>query len=582
MALVELRAANLALLRAVRVTPGATLTALTGETGSGKTLCITALRLALGARIEADLIRAGADTGTATSVFDEVPGAARALLEAHGIPDDDLLTLCREVSRSGRGTSRVNGALVSTATLRAIGEALIEVTAQGESQRLLRPARQRALLDAFGGEPITSSRTAVAEAVLGWREADAALAQAISAAAATAADLADAETLAAELRPLQLRPGEDAELVGECRRLRAAVALQAAMEGVRHACGGGDDALGAADTLAAARAAGGPIMGVDAAVDLVLDGCAAAVEELRDLAARARTVAAGIEVDAGRLGELEERLELLERVRRRFGGSLAAAVAALDAAERTLAAAAAGSGSIAATTAARDARRLEAGQAAARLSGLRATAAKRLERTVTEELRRLRLPKARFRVVLGRRPDPAGVIIDGEAVTCTPEGVDAVEFRFTASADGVPLPLDEGASGGELSRVALALRAVTALADDCLTLVLDEVDTGLGGETAARVGETLASIGRTRQVLVVTHRAEIAARAGHHVLLSRREGAGGAEAVATSLTEEARPAEIARLMSGRITAAATARATELLAEGGQVDAGERLPTMGRR
>jgi DNA repair protein RecN (Recombination protein N) len=582
LALVELRATNLALLGAVRVAPGPELTVLSGETGSGKTLCITALRLALGVRIEGELIRTGAEAASATAVFDEIPDAARALLECHGVPEDELLTLSRELSRAGRGACRLNGALVSMGTLRAVGEALVEVTAQGESHRLLRPARQRALLDAFGGDAIAACRTAMATAVLSWREADAALERAVAGAAASAGELADARALAAELRPMRLRRGEDLELTAECRRLRSAAALQAAMETVHSACMGGDDASGAADAVAAARAAGRSVAGVDAGVDAVFDSCAVAVEQLRDLGARARTVASSTEVDATRLCALEERLDLLERVRRRFQGSLEGAIAALDAAEQVIDASEAGDGAVNAATAASEARLLEAGEVAARLSQLRTAAAARLERAVTEHLRRLRLPRARFRCVLGRLPDASGVRVDGETVACTTEGVDTVEFRFAAAADGVPLPLDEGVSGGELSRVALALRAVVALADDCPTVVLDEVDTGLGGETAARVGETLATIGRRRQLLVVTHRAEIAARARHHVLLSRREGRGGAEAVATRLAEHERPGEIARLMSGRVTEAAVARATELLAEGGQVAASETLPTMAHR
>lgn len=580
--LVELRATNLALLGSARVAPGPELTVLTGETGSGKTLCITALRLALGARVDGELIRMGAEVATVTAVFDAVPDDARSLLESHGVPDDDLLTLCRELSRTGRGACRINGALVSIGTLRAVGEALVEVTAQGESHRLLRPARQRALLDAFGGEVIGRGRTDVAAAVLRWREAEDALQKAAGGAASSAAELATASALVADLGPLRLRPREDVELAVECRRLRAAAALRAAMEGVHTACVGGDDAPGAADVLAAAAVAAGAVAGVDAEVDAVVGACGLAVEQLRDLGAQARTTASTIELDAGRLAEVEERLDVLERVRRRFGGSLEAAMSAQENAERLISLAEAEGDSVIAATTVRDARRIEAADAARRLSQLRAEAAMRLERAVTQHLRRLRLPRARFRTVLRRVPDETGVPLDGELVSCTTEGVDAVEFRFTASSDGVPLPLDEGVSGGELSRVALALRAVVALSDDCPTVVLDEVDTGLGGETAARVGETLASIGSRRQLLVVTHRAEIAARGRHHVVLSRRESAAGAEAEARILTDDERPAEIARLMSGRMTAAALARATELLAEGRQ-DAGcETLPTMAQR
>jgi DNA repair protein RecN (Recombination protein N) len=167
-------------------------------------------------------------------------------------------------------------------------------------------------------------------------------------------------------------------------------------------------------------------------------------------------------------------------------------------------------------------------------------------------------------VVLRRTSDEAGIELDGARVECGPEGVDTVELRLGTNRDEVPLPLDEGVSGGELSRLGLALRAVVADTDDCPTLVLDEVDTGLGGETAARVGEVLAAVARRRQVLVITHRPEIAAPATRQLTVVKRERAGGTEASVTPVEGEDRVREVARLMSGTPTAAALARARELL------------------
>src|SRR5205807_480976 len=339
------------------------------------------------------------------------PAAVRELCLGQGITVEELITLSREIPVSGRGSCRVNGSLVSIATLREIGEQLVEITAQGESHRLLRPAWQRRLLDALGGEAVAAGRP-------------------------IATATGDAEL---------------ATLVGDAEE---------------------------------------------------------AISVLSDLGRRARRLAALCEVDDRRLAAVEERLDVLERVRRRHGGSLEAALERLAEAAALVDAAGGGRGA-GALAAEVEASRSRAAAAAEALSRARRTAAAALERAVTAELRRLRLPNARFRVVLQRTPDEAGLEVDGARVACGSEGVDGVEFRLGANRDEVPLPLDEGVSGGELSRLGLALRAVVADADDCPTLVLDEVDTGLGGDTAARVGEVLATVARRRQVLVVTHRPEI-------------------------------------------------------------------------
>jgi DNA repair protein RecN (Recombination protein N) len=568
MPLVELRIANLAVVRSARLElgPGG-LVALTGETGAGKTVCIAALRLVLGGRFDPELVRAGCDAGSVAAVFDGVPEEVAARLDALGVPGDDLLTLSRELPRGGRGACRVNGALVSASTQREIGEALVEVTGQGESHRLLRAPRQRDLLDAFGGQAVLALRTSTAAAVRRWRDAEDALARATQSAAVGAVELERARELVADLSTLDLRAGEDEELAAERLRLRHAAALAAAAEAVHAAAQGDDDSPGAADLLAAAVEQGRALRGVDSAVDGLVADADDLVERVRDLAASARRCAGGFVLDEGRLAAVEERLDVLDRVKRRHGGSIAAALGSLDDALALCATADAGTGGLQRLQAEVEACRAEAGEVALRLSEARSRAAARLEKETTARLRLLRLPHGRLRVVLSRTPDPEGVPVDGATVACSATGLDEIEFRLATARDGMPLPLAQGPSGGELSRLALALRAVVAVADDSPTLVLDEVDTGVGGETAARVGEVLAAIGETRQVIVITHRAEIAARAGWHLRVVKDERAGHPETTVAAVAAEERVAEMARLMSGRSTAAALARARELIEEG---------------
>jgi DNA repair protein RecN (Recombination protein N) len=569
MPLVELRIANLAVVRSARLELGAGggLVALTGETGAGKTVCVGALRLVLGGRFDPELVRTGCDAASVAAVFDDVPDEVRERLDGLGIPDDDLLTLSRELPRSGRGACRVNGALVSASTLRELGEALVEVTGQGESHRLLRPARQRDMLDAFGGASLLELRAATTAAVRRWREAEDALTRATESARSDAAEVERARDLVAELAPLALRIGEDAELAAERLRLRHAAGLAAAAEAVHTACQGSDDALGAADLLAAAAEEGRGLRGVDPSVDGLVADADDLVERLRDLAAGARRCADGFVVDEGRLAAVEERLDVLDRVKRRYGGSIEAALDMLASAVELCASADAGAGGLGRLQAAVAERRRDVAAAAERLSAARARAAARLEKEVTARLRQLRLPHGRLRVVIGSTPDPEGLDVEGRRVACGPTGFDDVEFRLATARDGVPLPLAQGPSGGELSRLALALRAVVALADDSPTLVLDEVDTGVGGETAARVGEVLAAIGETRQVVVITHRAEIAARGTGHLRVTKDERDGTPQTAVAVVDGEERVTEIARLMSGRTTEAAMARARELLEEG---------------
>ncbi len=561
MGLAELRIDGLVVMRRATVTPGSGFSVLTGETGAGKSVCIAALRLALGGRAEGDLISPGCDKARVAAVFDAVSDEVRERLEVAGIdPGDDVLTLARELVREGRGTCRINGALVSLAVMRDIGDLLVDVTAQGASQRVVRGPWQRDLLDTCGGAQLRAARKATAAAVSAWHEAQAAMASARRLADSGAAEIARARDTITDLDPIHLRLGEDAELAAEVMLLRAAAAVTAGAAAL-HSAAAGDG--GAADIVAAAMAQLSDNAGIDVVDDLV-GSAADIVERLRDLGVVARRTAEAVVHDDARLASVEERLDVLARVRRRFG-SIDEAITALRSAEELVDAAAGGADLEAlenAAAAAADA----AGRGATELSAARRLAARTLEKAVGAELAGLEMADARFRVTLTTSPDSAGVLHDGVRVRCSLHGIDDVQFRLATNAGAIPVPLDEGPSGGELSRLALALRAVTA-SEDAATVVLDEIDTGVGGETAARIGDLLSRTAQAQQVIAVTHRPEIAARATTHLLAVKATAAGVTTTEVTEVTGAERIDEMARLMSGRVTAAARARAAELLEEG---------------
>jgi DNA repair protein RecN (Recombination protein N) len=560
--LVEVRIRDLAVFEEAVVPFADGFTALTGETGAGKSVCITALRLALGGRPDGDPIRAGAAAARVSAVFDEVPASVHRRLSEIGVPSDELTTLSREITRAGRGSCRINGALVSQAVLREVGETLAEITLQGASQRLLERGRQRDLLDLAAST--LELREQVRQAVGSWRAAQASVDEVRRRQAAGAAEVDAARLVIADLSPLALVPGEDDRLAAERLRLRNAAALLAASAALRRAAAGDEESPGAADLLAGALETAVSLEGVDPALDRLATEAADLLDRLRELGASARGHAGGIGLDEARLAEVEERLDILSRVRRRHG-SIEQAVEALESASELLAAGEDGGARLGAAELDLAEARTHARDLAVQLSEQRRQAARRLEREVESALRLLELPLARLRVAIERRSDPDGVEVGGALVHCGPTGIDEIEVRLSTNRGAAPAALDQGPSGGELSRLVLALSACVTETGSPL-LVLDEVDSGIGGETAARVGDLLAAAGGQRQVVAVTHRAEIAARAGGHLVVRKQDTGRGSVARIEPVDGERRVEEIARLMSGRVTDAALSRAVELRGE----------------
>jgi DNA repair protein RecN (Recombination protein N) len=531
---------------------GSGLAVLTGETGAGKSIILDALGLALGARGERGLVRAGAAQGSVAATFRLDAGhPARLLLDAHGLGGDDGLVLRRVIGADGRSRAFVNDQPVGTALLREIGERLVEVHGQLEQQSLLTPSSHRRLLDAVGAldaELAAVGEAAAARTAARGRAAE--LRRMVEAAALEQDELRHRER---ELADLAARPGEEDELaVRRSRLMQRGRLIEALSEALAAVAGSG----GAVERLAAAERRLSRAAGLDAAL-LAPGGeaIARAAVETAEAETALRQALAGLADGEEGQERLEERLFALRAAARKHRVTVDGLPALLDQTRARLAGL---------DRAAHDLEAVDAVVAAAEraydeAAAARDAAARRLERAVATELPPLRLEKARFRVAL----EPLGVAERG------PDGAERVQFEI-ATNPGTPFgPLSRLASGGELSRLMLALKVVLARLDAATTLIFDEVDAGIGGATADAVGERLARLGAERQVLVVTHAPQVAARAHRHLRVTKSLDEGRASVTVEDLGETARQEEIARMLAGAaVTDAARAAALSLLREAG--------------
>jgi DNA repair protein RecN (Recombination protein N) len=543
----ELQVRELALVERaeVRFSPGLNL--LTGETGSGKSLIVDAMGLALGDRASSEQVRQGAERASVDALFEisDVP-SAQAALEEMGLERAPGLVLSREVGR--RSTARINRRAAAPGQLRSLGRLLVGVHSQHEHHQLLDPDAQTLLLDAFAGA--LGLRERVAEAFADWSQASARLAELER---IQARGQREEEYLRWQLQELQqagLEPGEYERLAAERGVVRHAARLAELVEGAV-------SALRAENGL---RAASG---GVQAAAELdprlgpAADRLRAAELEVADAADELRRYGEGIDLDPSRLETIESRLAVLEQVKRKYGGSLEAAIGERDRLAVQLGEASDLGAAIEAAASAVDQARSLLEVRAGELSDLRTRGALQLGQAVREELAGLCLEGAAFEVRTLPRAQLAA------------DGAEQAEMVFSANPGEGVAPLVRVASGGELARVMLAIRTASAEADRLPTLVFDEVDAGIGGEAAVQVGLRLKRLGAVRQVLVVTHLAQVACFADHHLVVEKVSGDGGRNVVQVRelQTPEERAGELARMMSGRVTEKALARAHELLDEG---------------
>ena len=558
------------------------LTAITGETGAGKTMVLTGLGLIAGGKADPALIRAGSDQASVEAewAIDLHSGAVARLLDAGAELEGDeaaRVILARTVGE-GRSRAFAGGRGVPAGVLQEVSEQLIAVHGQAEQQRLRSPSVQRELLDRFAGPPADEALAAYREVHADWRATTTELRGLREAREARARDSALLALGIAEIEALSPQAGEDVELARQAAVLGHAGSLQADVTSAHDALVGGDDDAGpnALAAIAAARQA----LERAAAVDPTLDSLAARLRELGalvpDLAVDLAGYAAAVDADPARQAQVEERRAQLAALARRHGGTLDAALAWLEQARATVEEVA-GDEERLWELERREARLAdEVLAAAARLTGIRRSAAQTLAAAVTDELGALAMPDARLEIELAsvERIEDFGVT-----------GADEVELRLVPHGGAQARAVTRGASGGELSRVMLAIEVALAGSDPVPTFVFDEVDAGIGWRAAIEVGRRLARLARTAQVIVVTHLPQVAAFADRQVVVTKASGAVTSSGVRVVDGAE-RLDELVRMLSGlEATEAGTAHAEELLAvaeaERGGAPRGGR-PTRSRR
>ncbi|HEY2065233.1 MAG TPA: DNA repair protein RecN [Gemmatimonadaceae bacterium] len=534
--LTELRIRNFAIIESLTLPLARGFNVLTGETGAGKSIIVGALGLLLGERASTDLIRTGADRATVEGVFDVADRPEIAvLLDERGIDaEESFVVLKREIAAAGRARAWVNGTTVSAGILAEIGRLLVNLHGQHEAQTLLDGEAQRRILDAFAGA--TEQAAAVDEAY-----------HALAAARREISELrrrrADAEKradylrhVAQEIEGARLVDGEDVRLEDEARRLENAEELRELASGISAAIEGDEEAL--LDRLGAVERLLTNIQRVDPTLARLQELYDTAYYNLEALARELGEYESSVELDPARLEEVRRRRELLFKLTKKYGATLAEVIEAGRAARAEL---------DLVDSADLDLRTLEERERAASgtlrerattLSATRTAAAERLARAVDEVLPDLGMPDGHFQAAMVPLREIG------------PEGAEAVEFRVSLNVGHEERPLARVASGGELSRVMLALKTILARLDRVPTLIFDEVDAGIGGRVGLQVGETMRRVASYHQVFAITHLPQIAARGHHHILVSKGARGGVTTADVTILADDERVTEIARMLGG--------------------------------
>jgi DNA repair protein RecN (Recombination protein N) len=553
--LTHLQIKDFAIIDAAELELGRGLTALTGETGAGKSILVDAVLLAIGGRAGADVVRHGAERTEVTATFDlgDNP-AARAWLDEQALEHDGEVMLRRVVGNDGRTRAYVNGQAQPVNQVRALGELLVDIHGQQEFLTLTRPDTQRALLDAHGGhEPLAAP---VARLARECRAIETQLRDLTAAAAERDARLELLRYQLKELEALGLAPGEPELLAAESQRLanrgRLAAAAQLALALLYEA--DGEDAHARAGRAAAALRG-------SLELDPRLKPVGALIEEalipLKEAGRELGAYLESLEVDPRRQEAVETRIASIEQLARKHRIAAAELPGQLDALSAELAALERAGTTLTELEARHAALRRDYVAAAATLSAARHRAAAELGKAVTGLMRGLGMPGGAFEVEVTTPAEPP---VD-------PAGIDRIEFLVSANPGQPPKPIARVASGGELSRISLAVQVAAAHQVGGPTcMIFDEVDSGVGGAVAEMVGRELHALGRRGQVLCVTHLAQVASQADHQVRVAKLSDRRSSRTVLTALSADERVEELARMLAGvDVTAAAREHAREMLA-----------------
>jgi len=561
--LTELSIENFAIIERLHVRLEAGFTAITGETGAGKSIIIDALQAALGGRVTAEVVRAEARFAAVEAVFEwPEENELLDLLTDYGVEDDSSLILRREVSANGRGVARLNGRAVPVATLAAVGGLLVDIHGQSDHLSVLRRDRQLMVLDRYAD--LLPLRQQVAGAVARFSQLRSDLDELARGQRESEQRLDLLRFQVQEIETAALATNEEESLAAERNLLVNAERLATSSRAAHEALQGGNGS--ALDRLSEALVAARELTAIDGSLASLHDRLQSASYELDDVAQELRKYGDQIEYDPRRLAAVEERLDLLVRLKRKYGASIeeviefgARAQRELDGIEH------------------RDERldelkrqvreaEAEAGRLAQELSTSRDRAAEALGVSMRRALQGLGLKGTGFRAAMSRTADQHGLRIPGtvEGYAYSQSGIDTVSFLVSFNPGEELRPLEKVASGGETSRFLLALKSVLAGADRTPTLVFDEVDVGVGGRHGTVVGERLRALSRNHQVLSITHLPQVAALAGEHLSVTKALAQGRTTVTIRNLGRTERIIELAEMMSGTGSDAARRNAEELL------------------
>ncbi len=544
----EIQVENLALIREASLTPARGLTVLTGETGAGKTALLSALKLLMGERADKSAVREGADALTVSGRFFGVNVA-----EGNCAPDEDgEVVAIRRVTADGRSRVTLDGHMASVGELSQAIAPAIDLCGQHEHQRLMKPAEHLHMLDAWVGKDVAAALAAYQEAFEQAKDAEAELERVRAAGEASSARLDEARFTLRQIDAVDPQEGEYEEIAAELARSEHAESLATAADAAHTALSGDGGAL---DALGSAISALEGAARFDESLAAYAESLREAGYVLEDVAREARDYRDGVEFDPDLLAEKQERMAAMQGLMRAYGPRMedvlarraeAAELVSLvdDAAERE-----------AAAKRAVDEAESRLADAAQALAVARNQAAPRFAEAVTAQMARLEMGGAQLVCATEDLPRESW----------TRSGSQAIEFLFRPGSGMQARPLARIASGGEISRVMLAVKVVLGQVDEVDTLVFDEVDAGVGGSTANALAEVLADLAKTHQVIVVTHLAQVAVRGQAHYVVRKAEGVDGMpETDLRELSADERPAEIARMLSGDATETSLAHAREML------------------
>ncbi len=540
----ELSIKNFAILRKVRIPFSRGLNIITGETGAGKSLVINALELVLGGRARADVVHPQAKEAEIEAVF-ELPEGFK--LPESISTDEDLLILRRVISKNGKGRAYINDRAVPLKTLTTLGDELIDIYGQHEHQSLLKPQVQQQMLDSFGGLTELSSEVrrlyhkskGLEREISEIKERQRQRAQRI--------DLLQYQIQ--EIDDAGLNPEEVEELLKEREVQKNLTHLLYLTESSLNRLKEQEGSV--LDVLSELRHSIEEISNVDDSATAVLKMIEDAEALLSEAAHELRSIRDHYEADPDRLDQIERRLDLIERLKRKYGDSVEEILKYREDAQQELNELSGMEERLEQIEKELSDTRAYLMERASLLSEKRRHVAKEIEQRVTEVLRTLAMKNARFTVNLPQ-------------TGLSEQGLETVEFLFSANPGQPVKPLNRVASGGELSRVMLALKSIFASSEGVPVLVFDEVDSGVGGKTAEAVGTKLKEISSLHQVICITHLPQIASLADHHLLVTKKEGKETTELSIESIAEEKRVREIARMLSGTVTETSLRHAEELL------------------